>query len=199
TAGGISGGSGAAGAGPTSPPPEPLPGRETSETGSTTSGLVTSAVCTNTNTATRTIACTTVEAPIATAMRLRWPAVSVASLRSTASESRRAPRASAIWLTANRPILAQSSRTVTSWRFSLSEVELDAGVEPEGVAGREVDVVGRIDRVRALLARLRGAAGRLPDLAPYARRVGELRLAPVGVGQVERLERDLDVAPAILR
>src|SRR5207249_4480542 len=34
------------------------------------------------------------------------------------------------------------------------------------------------------------------DLAPYAARVGELRLAPVGVREVEQRERRLDVPPA---
>ena len=47
--------------------------------------------------------------------------------------------------------------------------------------------------------RSRGRWDRALDLAPDARVVGELRLAPLRVGQVQELDAQLDVPPAVLR
>ncbi|TMA98467.1 MAG: hypothetical protein E6J70_14585, partial [Deltaproteobacteria bacterium] len=73
-----------------------------------------------------------------------------------------------------------------------------------------MDIRRRLDRMIGLLPGLRDtreAEAIAPwvtlrreaarhDLAPYAARVGELRLAPVGVREVEQRERRLDVPPA---
>src|SRR5213594_1378589 len=91
-----------------------------------------------------------------------------------------------------------------------SEEHRDPRTHAERISRRKVDIRRRLERMIGLLPGLRDtreAEAIAPwvtlrreaarhDLAPYAARVGELRLAPVGVREVEQRERRLDVPPA---
>src|SRR5262249_7039719 len=97
----------------------------------------------------------------------------------------------------DRRLVGATGEEARSWQSS--EEPRETGNHTDRVPGREVDAVGRLDRALAGL----GEARRVPvpglDLAAHARVVGELRLAPLGVGEVQELERQLEVTPAVAR
>src|SRR5581483_1202742 len=78
--------------------------------------------------------------------------------------------------------------------MAASEEELDPAHHGERVSRREVDV---LDAGAGVLAGLREAAGLRAELVRETRVVVELGLAPFGVRQIQKLQRELDVPPAI--
>src|SRR5262249_22588886 len=97
----------------------------------------------------------------------------------------------------DRRLVGATGAETRPWRASGEPGQ--AGNHTDRVAGREVDAVGRLDGALPGL----GEAGRVRaprlHLAAHARVVGELRLAPLGVGEVQKLERQLEVTPAVAR
>src|SRR5262245_61044066 len=80
-----------------------------------------------------------------------------------------------------------------------SEENRHARAHPDRIAGGEVDGAGRRDRILAGLAEARSRGVAALHLAADTGVVLELRLAPLRVGEIQELDAQLDVAPAVLR
>src|SRR4029453_10160101 len=79
-----------------------------------------------------------------------------------------------------------------------SEENRHPGPHPDRSARGEVDGTGRRDGVLAGLAEARSRAIAALHLAADAGVVLELRLAPARVGEIQELDAELDVPPAVL-